>query len=139
MGVVTVVDGHGKLRDVSQATTPPLSLVAKVKRALVKPVGKMPDALVAPLSRWTRVNSDGEHLDPPMPLGEPHINRRLDSPERCSVQEVRHRRVDGLEVCTGRLRDQGERGSPILPLWLDSRNGENPTLMLGGPRESALR
>ncbi|GAB04743.1 putative esterase [Gordonia amarae NBRC 15530] len=62
------MDGHGKLRDVSQATTPPLSLVAKVKRALVKPVGKMPDALVAPLSRWTRVNSDGEHLDPPMAM-----------------------------------------------------------------------
>lgn len=50
----------------SQATTPPLSLFAKVKRALVKPVSKIPDAFVAPLARWTPANSDGERLDPPM-------------------------------------------------------------------------
>ncbi|HQV20316.1 MAG TPA: alpha/beta hydrolase fold domain-containing protein, partial [Gordonia sp. (in: high G+C Gram-positive bacteria)] len=50
----------------SRATTPALSRVAKVKRAVVLPLGRLPDALVARLSRRSPVNADGDRLDPPM-------------------------------------------------------------------------
>lgn len=47
--------------------------------------------------------------------------------------------MDRREVRPRRLRQQSERGGPILPLWLDTGKRDHFTIALSGPREAMVR